>query len=47
MAELRRRCCVEPPDLAVAGFDLTNKVSDLRNRIGHALHLFGEPVPFG
>ena len=46
MAELRRRCCIEPPDLAVAGFDLTNKVSNLRNRIGHALHLFGETVPF-
>ena len=46
MAELRRRCRVEAPDLSVAGFDLTNKVSDLRNRIGHALRLFGEPIPF-
>ena len=46
VAELRRRC-VESPDLAITGFDLTNKVSNLRNRIGHVLHLFGETVPFG
>jgi hypothetical protein len=46
VAEPRRRCCVESPDLAVAGFDLTNKVSNLRHRTSHALHLFGEPVTF-
>ena len=47
MAELRRRCCVESPDLAIAYGDPTGRVSDLHNRLDHALHLFGETVPFG
>jgi hypothetical protein len=47
MAELRRRCSAEPPDLSVACFNLTNMVSDPHNRIGRALHPFREPVPFG
>lgn len=41
----RRRRSVEPPDLAIANGDLADRVSDLRNRLGHALHLFGETVP--
>jgi hypothetical protein len=47
VAELRRRYCVEPPDLAITDFDPSNRMSDPQNRLGHALHLFGESVPFG
>jgi hypothetical protein len=47
MDELRRRCCVQPPDLAITDFDPTDRVSDLHNRIGHALHFSGETVPLG
>ena len=43
----QRRRCVEPPNLAVNRFDLNYEMSDLQNRIGQALHRFGEPVPFG
>jgi hypothetical protein len=47
MAELRCRCCVEPSDLAITNSDPADRVSDLRNRLGHALHLFGEAITFG
>jgi hypothetical protein len=45
MAVPQRGRRVEPPDLAVTCLDLGHKVSDLHNRLGHALHLFREPVP--
>ena len=45
MPELRRRCCVEPPDLAITNCDPADYVIDLRNRLGQAIHLFGEPIP--
>ena len=40
----QRRRCVERPNLAVNRVDLNYEMSDLRNRIGHAHHLVGEPV---
>ena len=36
-----------PAGFATTHGDLTDRVSDLHNQTGHALHLFGEPVPFG
>jgi hypothetical protein len=47
IAKPRRRCCVEPPDLAITHSDPTNRLSDLHNRLGHARHLFGKPIPLG
>ena len=46
-AELRRRRCVEPADLAITDFDPTGSVSDLQNGLDHTIHLSGELVPFG
>jgi hypothetical protein len=39
--------CVDLPNLAITCRDLGHDVSDLHNRRGHALHLFGELVPLG
>ena len=47
IAKPQRRGCVDSPDLAITNGDPADRMSDLRNRIGHALHLFGEPVPLG
>jgi hypothetical protein len=46
-AKPRRRCSVEPPDLAITDFDASEFMGDLHNRIDHALYLFGELVPVG
>jgi hypothetical protein len=45
MTMLQRRRCVEPPNHTVNRLDLNYEVSDLHDRLRHALHFIGETIP--